>query len=1658
MNITHLIKSNAFITSLLVSGISLGMIYMLRTSPSTLETNATRGEDEASPDSIIPRKAPSPDSVYRALLNQADQYYQKRELAQSLAELEKAQKLKPGEASLNAKMTKIRSEIADQKQKAQESQKSVASGDAYFNAKDYLNAKASYQMAIDLNPDDPAAREKLRKTMELLRSQKASNILYDVAVASADKLFQAKDYTKAMQEYENASKILPGESYPKNKINEIIKIQVDAQVLEESYARAIASGDKLYLAKNYPASLVEFKTAGKLKPAEKYPQEKIKELTALLDAQRALDDAYVKAIAAADQSFVDVRYPEALKGYQEALVIKPEQAYPKNRIREIEGLLARERKANEDYEKYIASADSLYIEKNFLKARDNYLMASSVKPKEQYPKEMIAKTGTMLTGQEAAMAKALEEQYTAAVAMGDQLLAAKSYEPARSEFLKASNLKPLEQYPKDRIQEIEKVFTDQKAMEEQSKLAAIKAKDDQYKALIASGNKYFAEKSYEPAKSDFQQALLINPKEFYPKSKIEEIDRLLEVEKQAKATDSRYRGVISMADSLLALQSYEPARNEYQNALKIKPGETYPKEKISLINSELAALAKMKSLEDQYKAILVKADNQMAENQLTQARVGYEQALKLKPGETYPAEKLMAIDKILAGQAVQKELDDRYKAILASADKLLTAKSYEPAMNEFSKALEVKPEEQYPKDKIAQIEKILSEINAKKTLDEQYSVILARADQLLADKAFELAKTDYQQALVLKPAEAYPKTKIAEADQALAAIAKEKELELQYQIAIEAADRLLVEKSYADAKGAYQAALKLKPAAEYPKTRIAEIDIALADLVRQKALDDQYAAAVTEADRQFTSGLYLEAKSGYEKAILLKPNELYPKQKIEEAEKRLADLAAQQALDEQYKTTLAAAEKLLSENSYEAARKEFVNAGNLKPGELYPKEKIAGIDKVIGDIAAKKALEEQYSQAIKDGDRLLAEKSYESARSAFFRAIELKPGEAYPTTRLAEIEQTLAALARQKALDEQYQQCILSADKFFAENRLDEAKVKYQEAIAMKPAEQYPKTRITEIDAALAAAARQKALDDQYAAEIVKADQLLLEKSYDLAKSSYAAAGTLKPGEAYPKEKILEIDKTVASIIAAKKAIEDQYKGMITKADQLMTAKSYEQARTEYIAAGTLKPGEQYPKDKVIAIDGILEELARKKALDDEYAALIISADKLFGEKSFELARTDYQKASQLKPSEGYPKTRMTETEKALADVARRKAIDDQYAAALAEADRLFGEKTYDQAKTAYLDAGKIKPSEQYPKEKVTEINALLAEIARQKTLNDQYSAVLAKADQLLASKSYDLAKVEYGNALKLKPEEAYPKTKIVDIESVMAELKAIEDAFKASVLKADQMLASKQYEEARTEYQNAALIKPDSKYPSEKMAEINRILTELKGKKQTYDDLITKADEQLKQKEWIRSKDLFTQASIIFPEESYPKERVGFITAKVDSIYRANKSFYDKAVADGDRFFNAFEFDKAVDAFNEAAGYLPMENYPKEMISKIRRTIAENAIVDVLQSPVTIVAGDEKQFSFAPVNMASRKNNYVYIKIRNLSEKPFNILMRYGKDKQANGGVVIRNVSLDGKVNERLVSVKDQDLWYREDNNWISLYPQGGDIEVSFIQVSRSR
>ena len=1289
--------------------------------------------NECLTDTLTRGKLPLSDTAYANALQRADMFLKANKPEACLAELEQAKKLRPEDKTLNSRIAQVRGMISGNKKKQADMLTSVVSGDAAFQKKDYLNAKAYYQLALNLFPTDSLVKDKLKKTMDLLRSQKAQNTLFDVAVANADRLFQAGEYDRAKEEYENASRLIPSEQYPKQKINEIIKIKVDQQFEDGMYSEAILNADKYYNAKNWQPALLEYQNAQKIRPQEKYPKDRIAELIPLIAAQRSRDEAYIKLIASADQLFSDKLYLGARKDYDAASKIKPDQPYPKNKIAEIDGLLAKMGKTQKDYEQYISLADSFYIEKNFIRARDYYTLASGVKPGENYPKEMLVKVKPLIAGQEAGE-KAKEEAYLSAIAIADQEFISKNYEQAKKEYQRGLAIKPAEAYPKSRITTIDKIIADQ-----------------QQAALVAA-----AAKAREAEKQTAELARL-------------------------KKLDDDYNAAVKKGDSLLGTTQYAQAKTAFTEAAALKPAEAYPKAKLAQISTAQAELAKRETLEKE------------------------------------------RLEK-------QQALDKQYLAAITAADKLLATKSYPEAKTQYTAALALKPGEAYPGTKIAEINKILEQIAKQQALDSEYSTVMASAETLFKTKSYEPAKPEYQKALVLKP------------DQPL------------------------------------------------PKQRITSIDSIAEALLKQKSLDDQYTALITNADKLLAAKTYDQAKAEYQKASVLKPTEAYPKTKIQEIDKQLAELARLKKLDD------------------------------------------------------------DYNAAVKKGDSLLGATQYAQAKTAFTEAAALKPAEAYPKAKLAQINTAQAELAKREALEKE---------------RLE----------------------------------KQQALDSQYQAAIAEADKLLGEHSLGGAKAKYTSALTLKPSEAYPKSRIAEIDKTVTDSIQKQKALDLQYAGLIRNADQLLLAKTYGQAKAEYGKASGLKPSEEYPKEKISEIEKALADIAATKARDSAYSAVIADADKLLASKLFEQAKAEYQKALQFKADDLYVKTKIGEIDRAVAEIAQQKA-----------------------------------------------------------TIENRYKSSITKADQLLAAKSYEQAKAEYNTALGIKGGEQYPQDKIKEINTILSELKAKEDAYKASIAKADQLLFEKKFEEARTEYENSLSIKPNEQYPKNKVDEINKKLSELQGRKKTFDDLVLKGDNSLNGKDYGKAREFFQQAMALFPEETYPRNQLNRVNSVIDSIYRANKGKYDKAIVEADKFYNGFEFDKAIDAYTDASVLLPMENYPKEMITRIHRTIAENAIADVLNSPVTISSNNEKQFKFTPLNVASRKDNFIYIKLRNLSGKPFNVLLRYGKDKQPSGGVVIRNLSADGKVNERLISVREQDVWYRIDNDYISLYPQGGDIEVSFIQVSKAR
>jgi len=98
----------------------------------------------------------------------------------------------------------------------------------------------------------------------------------------------------------------------------------------------------------------------------------------------------------------------------------------------------------------------------------------------------------------------------------------------------------------------------------------------------------------------------------------------------------------------------------------------------------------------------------------------YQKALELKPDQEYPLEKLNKIKKkqqktasenaVL--EAKQRELKQRYEALIGNADASMKKEDWAKAKSEYGEAMTLLPERPYPKKQIDIIDQKLSDIAA----------------------------------------------------------------------------------------------------------------------------------------------------------------------------------------------------------------------------------------------------------------------------------------------------------------------------------------------------------------------------------------------------------------------------------------------------------------------------------------------------------------------------------------------------------------------------------------------------------------------------------------------------------------------------------------------------------------------------------------------------------------------------------------------------------------------------------------------------------------------------------------------------------------------------------------------------------------------------------
>lgn len=1137
------------------------------------------------------------------------------------------------------------------------------------------------------------------------------------------------------------------------------------------------------------------------------------------------------------------------------------------------------------------------------------------------------------------------QQFEEAILRGEEFLQAKDYARAKAEYQKALSIDPSAKFPKDKLAQIRKFYTDPED-------------EARFSNAVEQGNRLLLAKNFEAARDQFSIAVNIKPEDKSSRDKLAEAERLA---RERQEMVNQFEKIVAEADKLYTSGNMQAARDKYAEASALIPEQSLPQQRIRDIDGKLAS---EKAKQDSYDNLLTEADEAYMNRNFVTAKLKYEQALKIKPSENYPKSML---SRVAEGLTQQKDALANYQTVIASADRLFQTGDYETALGAYQQAAGILPEEKYPKTRIGEINGLLQQ---QKELEENYNDAVTRGDALMLEKKYEEARTIFQQASALKPSETYPRQKIAEIA-GLTAAAKEAELNKAYQEAISTADNFFSIPDYPSALNAYGQAKTIKPAEHYPDQQISRINDILA---KEKADQQAFSNAIAEADQLFNSGNYTGAKEKYNQALGIKPGEAYPASQISKADQQLA---FQKEKDELYLKTVKEADRMYADKNVSNALAEYNKAALLKPGETYPKEQIAKLQTELDNL---RSAEEKYNNFIAEGDRLYANRDLENSANAYNNALAIRPGEKYPSERIARIGQEME---NQRIQRENYSAEIAKADQMFSDGKYGEASKTYTRAAGILPGENYPQEQIAKIEKIIR---ERESLEESYAAYISEGDAAFADKNYQAATTAYQQALKLKPGEKYPTERIALAGKELETALQ----LSAGYQKAITEGDILFNSGSLREARDKYADALKLQPGETYPASQ---IERIAQMQAEQLANEQKFNKAIEDGDRFFNARDYRQAQTLYNEALLIRQNAAHPAGRIAEIAKILGE---QEATDKQYADAIQLGDNLLSQNQLDEAVMAYQQAARLKPSESYPGKQIELIELKKSEA---KTLSENYASTISAADAAFETKNYSVALASYQKALDYKPGSEYPSSKIREINGILEEQKMLADReYYEAIRQADQLFSEEDYTSAVKFYENASALKPGEKHPQDRILAIRTIMQE-----RTLNQLAT----------------------------------------------------YNKHIINADRLYQDKIFDQAIDAYLAAFNARPDETYPGEMIRKIRKYLEDHAMVDLISDPTVIDADTEKKFSFNPIEMRLRKNNYVSIKGRKTSEADPKVYVNYGKGNQKNGGIVIRSITTE-ENGDYLVRVSIQDKWYREDNNWIGIYAEGGSIEISKMQIAQ--
>lgn len=643
-----------------------------------------------------------------------------------------------------------------------------------------------------------------------------------------------------------------------------------------------------------------------------------------------------------------------------------------------------------------------------------------------------------------------------------------------------------------------------------------------------------------------------------------------------------------------------------------------------------------------------------------------------------------------------------------------------------------------------------------------------------------------------------------------------------------------------------------------------------------------------------------------------------------------------------------------------------------------------------------------------------------------------------------------------------YQSLITNGDKEFAKKEYIKAKTCYQEALRLKPNDTSAKAKL---DKTLKAIREENKKEEVFFEHIDKADAFYNNGDYENALSEYDKALKIMPNDDYAIDRKNEISQTLKN----EKDKLVSFNNIVALADKLLGDEKFAEAVMQYESALKLYPNNvsaktklKEAKDKNEAYNLKVSEFERFKKQGSDFAL----------RKKYAEAIESYQKALQIFPHD-------TEISTIISSLQAKKEVADNYNSKIKEADALYEDQSYQEAKSSYQAALTVIPDDSYAQDMIARIDEIVnsdeyVNIQKEKAkLDNDFATYINKGADAECVDNYELAISFYIKALELKPGNQEANTKKENAENQLLrqqqlakerERQAAAEAEKQRLTNiqnllntGNQQLAEKKYADAESTFNEVIALDANNEQALAQLEVIAGFYEEIqRQKEQNYQFAMAEGSAAMNVKDYKEALKQFNIALSNKPGDQAASQQIEAAQKLEEMRLASLQDEYNSLIANADIQFNNKNFDKAIELYTKAANLNTGNHYPSDKIKEIGEILVANKLADLISETTTINANETKRFVFQQVDVTVRRNNYLFIKAKNLGTEQYSMYVSYGSETGKNGGFIV-NVPKNQEVNDFIIRIGSQYKWFSEDNTWIEISPENGDIEIISMEISKS-